>query len=243
MDQGPRTGPSDDPRGARRLLAPLRHTAVLIAIVLLAALAGAWLQRRPGRGTGIAEEHRGAIGIYVTAMALDWALFFYMWVFVRKGGTRVRDLVGGRWNAKAIALDVAIAVPFWIVWNWTARTMHGLLGPSNARTVDILLPRTGLEMAVWIGVSLTAGFCEEAVFRGYLQKQFHVLTGSAAIAVLAQAVLFGIAHGYQGIKNVIVITVLGLLYGLLALGRGNLRPGMLAHAWSDVYGGVPIRFF
>ena len=242
MDQGPRTGSSDDPPGARRLLAPLRHTAVLIAIVLLAALAGAWLQRRPGPGAGIAEEHGGAIGIYITAMALDWALFFYMWVFVRKGGTRLRDLVGGRWNAKAVALDIAIAVPFWIVWNWTARTMHGLLGPSTARTVDILLPRTGLEMTVWIGVSLTAGFCEEAVFRGYLQKQFHALTGSAAVAVLTQAVLFGIAHGYQGIKNVIVITVLGLLYGLLALARGNLRPGMLAHAWSDVYGGLPSRF-
>ena len=98
-------------------------------------------------------------------------------------------------------------------------------------------------MAVWIAVSLTAGFCEEAVFRGYLQKQFHALTGSAAVAVLAQAVLFGLAHGYQGVKNVIVITVLGLLYGLLALGRGNLRPGMLAHAWADVYGGLPIRFF
>ena len=90
---------------------------------------------------------------------------------------------------------------------------------------------------------LTAGFCEEAIFRGYLQKQFHALTGSAAIAVLAQAILFGIAHGYQGLKNVIVITVLGLLYGLLALARGILRPGMIAHVWSDVYGGLPIRFF
>jgi hypothetical protein len=177
------------------------------------------------------------------AMALDWALFLYTWVFVRKGGTRLRDLVGGSWSPKSIALDVAIALPFWIVWEWTARVMHGLLGPSTARTVDILLPRTSLEMAVWIAVSVTAGFCEEAVFRGYLQRQFHALTGNAAIAVLAQAALFGIAHGYQGIKNALVITVLGLLYGLLALGRGNLRPGMIAHAWSDLYAGLPIRLF
>ena len=227
----------------RRLLAPPRHTAILVAIVLLAALLGAWLQRRPGPGAGITQEHRGAIGIYLTAMALDWALFFYVWVFVRKGGTRLRDLIGGSWTPRAIALDVAIAVPFWIVWEWTARAMHSLLGPSTARTVNILLPRSSLEMAVWIGVSLTAGFCEEAVFRGYLQKQFRALAGNAALAVLAQAVLFGLAHGYQGVKNVIVIAVLGFLYGLLALARGNLRPGMLAHAWSDVYGGLPIRFF
>ena len=227
----------------RRLLAPPRHTAILITIMLFAALFGAWLQRRPGPAAGITPEHRGAIGIYLAAMALDWALFFYTWVFVRKGGARLRDLIGGSWNLKSIAVDIAIAVPFWIAWDWTARAMHRLLGPSTARTVDILLPRTGLEMAVWIAVSLTAGFCEEAVFRGYLQKQFHTLTGSAAVAVLAQAVLFGLGHGYQGVQNVIVITVLGLLYGLLALARGNLRPGMLAHAWADVYGGLPGRFF
>src|SRR6185295_19118344 len=117
--------------------------------------------------------------------------------------------------------DIAIAVPFWIVWELAARFMHRLLGPSSARSVDILLPRDGLEILVWIAVSLTAGFCEEAVFRGYLQKQFHALTGNAAIAVLGQAILFGIAHGYQGVKNVIVITVLGVLYGLLALARRN----------------------
>jgi membrane protease YdiL (CAAX protease family) len=121
--------------------------------------------------------------------------------------------------------------------------MHRLLGPSSARSVDILLPQSLLEMVVWIGVSLTAGFCEEAVFRGYLQKQFHVLTGNAVIAVLTQALLFGLAHGYQGFKNVIVITILGILYGLLALGRRNLRPGIIAHAWSDVYGGLAMRFF
>ena len=185
--------PGDDRPAARRLLAEPRHTAVLAAILLLTAAAGAWLQRRPGPGAGIVEQHRGAIGIYLTAMALDWALFFYMWFFVRKSGLRLRDLIGGRWNLKSLSLDIAIAVPFWIVWELTARFMHRLLGPSSARSVDILLPRGFLEMAVWIGLSLTAGFCEEAVFRGYLQKQFHALTGNAAIAVLAQALLFGIA--------------------------------------------------
>lgn len=236
----PASGETPPPR---RLLAQPRHTAALTAIILLAALAGAWLQRRPGGGSGIVREHRGAIGIYVAAMALDWALFTYMWVFVRKSGMRLRDLIGGSRTLKSIALDAAIAVPFWIVWELTARAAHQLLGPSSARSVDILLPRSPLEIAVWIGVSLTAGFCEEAVFRGYLQKQFHALTGSAAAALLAQAVLFGVAHGYQGVKNVIVITVLGALYGLLALGRGNLRPGMIAHAWSDIYAVFPARFF
>ena len=54
---------------------------------------------------------------------------------------------------------------------------------------------------------------------------------------MAQALVFGLAHGYQGWKAVIVISVLGALYGALAAWRGNLRAGMVAHAWSDIWGG------
>jgi hypothetical protein len=43
-------------------------------------------------------------------------------------------------------------------------------------------------------------------------------------------------------QNVVVITVLGALYGLLALWRRSTRPGMIAHAWSDFYGGMRMQF-
>jgi CAAX protease family protein len=229
------------PPGER--LAPVWHTAVLGGILAGTYFVGAWLQSRAGAGPGIAAEHRGVLGVYVTAMTLDWALFFYVWRFTSRSGTRLRDLVGGRWaSAKDVALDLAIAVPFWVVWTLTARLVHRLLGPSSAKSVDVLLPRTFLEVAVWILVCVTAGFCEEVIFRGYLQKQLRALTGSAAAAVLLQAAAFGIGHGYQGAKNMAVIAVLGLLYGLLALWRGSTRPGMLAHAWSDVYGGLRMSF-
>jgi membrane protease YdiL (CAAX protease family) len=227
----------------RRLLAPRWHTAGLIGIVIATAAAGALLQKNAGPGPGIVAEHRGVIGIYVTAILMDGALFYYVWVFCHKNGTSLRSLVGGRWrNARDFFVDVAVAVPFWVVWDWTAQLVHRLLGPSSAKSVAVLLPRTPIEIGVWILVCLTAGFCEEVIFRGYLQRQLRLLTDSAALAVAGQAVCFGIAHGYQGWKNVVVITVLGALYGMLFLWRGSTRPGMLAHAWSDVYGGLQLRF-
>jgi membrane protease YdiL (CAAX protease family) len=188
-------------------------------------------------------QHRGAIGIYLSALVLDWLLFYYVWAFTKRTGTSLRELVGGRWaTPKDVAHDLAITLPFWVIWEFTAQGVDHLLGANTAKSVDILLPQTALEILVWFVVSITAGFCEEAVFRGYLQKQFRALTGNAAIAVLVQGVLFGLAHGYQGVKKVILITVLGGLYGLLALWRKSLRPGMIAHAWSDVYGGLQLHF-
>jgi hypothetical protein len=60
---------------------------------------------------------------------------------------------------------------------------------------------------------------------------------SAGPAHLSASILFGAAHAYQGLKQAIVIAVLGTLYGVLASWCGTLRPGMIAHAWSDIYGG------
>jgi len=239
----PESGPAPNPLEGGRLLAPRWHTAGLVGILLLTFAAGALLQKRATPGPSLAPTHEGAIRVYVTALLLDWALFYYVWAFASKNGTTLRQLVGGRWASFAdFARDFAIAVPFWVVWHLTAVLVHRLFGPNTAKSVDVLLPQSVAEIAVWIAVCFTAGFCEEVVFRGYLQPQLGVLTGSAAVAVVGQAICFGIAHGYQGLQNVVVITVLGLLYGLLALWRRSTRPGMIAHAWSDFYGGLQMQW-
>ena len=229
----------------RRLLAPRWHTAGLVGILLASLAVGAWLQRGAAAapGPGLAPAHRGVLRIYGIATLLDWALFYYVWAPASQSGTTLSDLVGGRWTRPADVLrDVAIALPFWVVWHATAVLVHRILGANAAKSVDVLLPETAVEIAAWVVVCLTAGFCEEVVFRGYLQKQLFALTGSAWLAVAIQAVCFGIVHGYQGLHNVIVITVLGALYGALAWGRRSTRPGMIAHGWADFYGGMKMQF-
>ena len=61
--------------------------------------------------------------------------------------------------------------------------------------------------------------------------------GSLGAAAVGQAVVFGVEHGYQGGKKAIEISVIGLLFGILAAWRKNLRVNMLAHTWSDIWGG------
>jgi hypothetical protein len=39
----------------------------------------------------------------------------------------------------------------------------------------------------------------------------------------------------------VVISVSGALFGLLALWRDSLRPGMVAHAWADIFGGIILK--
>jgi hypothetical protein len=100
-----------------------------------------------------------------------------------------------------------------------------------------LLPQSLVEIVIWIATSITAGICEEMVFRGYLQKQIRALSGSVVVGVLGQGLVFGLMHAYQGWKNTVVIIVLGVLYGALAAWRRNLGANIVAHAWGDVWEG------
>ena len=183
-------------------------------------------------------SHGQAIQIYLTVAAMDWALLYYCWAGVHRFGGGIETLSGGRWTSwRALAVDLAIALPFWVLWEGAAYGAHWLLGASSAKTVDSLLPTSPLEIIIWIGVSITAGICEELAFRGFLQRQLCALTGNTVLAVLAQGLVFGLFHAYQGWKNVVVISVLGVLFGALAAWRRNLRANVLVHAWADIWGG------
>jgi len=231
-------------KGARPAqIASWKHLAGFIAIMAALLVLGLY-QQRAGSGTGSNQgsgqlaSHTYAIPIYLTALGMDWALLYFCWAGVRGHGGNLWDLAGGRWKSwRDVLTDLAILLPFWAVWEGAAYGVHLLLGSGSAKSVDSLLPKSMVEVLVWIATFITAGICEEMAFRGYLQRQFHALTGNIAWAVVLQALVFGIAHGYQGWRNVVVISVLGVLYGALAAWRKNLRVNIVSHAGSDIWEG------
>jgi membrane protease YdiL (CAAX protease family) len=226
--------------GGVRQIASWGHLAGYLLINAAIVVWGFHVQN-VGQGhaaAGQIADHSQAMKNYLIDILGDCALLYYCWAGVHWHGGNLETLSGGRWRSwRSVAADVAIAVPFWVVWEAAAYGVHRLLGPDTARSATGLLPQSIPEILVWILVSTTAGFTEELQTRGYLQRQFHALSGSIAVAVLGQAVVFGLMHSYQGWKQVIVISVLGVLYGALAAWRRNLRANMIAHAWSDVWEG------
>jgi membrane protease YdiL (CAAX protease family) len=223
--------------------------AHLVGFLLIGAgvVAFGFLAQHAPSGGGAAASgqlasHSQAIPIYLMAIFMDWALLYYCFGGVHTRGGSFWALAGGRWTTwKSVAVDLALVLPFWVIWEGAAYGVHWLLtqgGVSNsAKTAASLLPQSLLEVLIWIAASITAGVCEEMVFRGYLQRQFHALGGGVALAVLGQGLVFGLFHAYQGWKNVAVISVLGVLYGALAEWRGNLRANIIAHAWTDFWEG------
>ena len=224
-------------------VAPLWHTVVFIAVVLLFAGLAAHSQM------SMVAKH-GRIPTYVMTMAWEWILVGYVIWGARKRGATLHDLTGGKWGSPTDALiDVAIAIGFWLVSVVILGGISYALGLTRPEQMEAarrqifpLLPQSREEIALWLAVSATAGICEELLFRGYLQKQFAAATQSVAWGVLLQAVVFGVGHAYQGGRRIILIAIYGAMFGILAALKKSVRPGMLAHTLQDSLTGLAFRF-
>jgi len=99
-----------------------------------------------------------------------------------------------------------------------------------------LLPTTQKEKFYWFLVSLVAGIGEEIRFRGFLMYLLITLfpTFSTLVTVLIQAVIFGVAHAYQGKKGIIKTGIWGFVFGILFVATGSLVPSMLLHFLVDI---------
>lgn len=112
---------------------------------------------------------------------------------------------------------------------------------QGLRAVAQLAPSNAREIAAWALLCLLVGFVEETVFRGYLQRQFiRWARGGVVAGVALSALVFGGAHAYQGVRNIVLLTVFGALFSLLALHRRSLRAGMFAHSWHDLIAGLAL---
>jgi membrane protease YdiL (CAAX protease family) len=98
-----------------------------------------------------------------------------------------------------------------------------------------LLPVSTQERLLWCVVAISAGVCEEVVFRGWLLATLHNPIGLAgtALIVVASAV-FGLAHAYQRITGMVLTAFAGALFCVLYVKTGSLLVPILLHILIDI---------
>jgi membrane protease YdiL (CAAX protease family) len=165
---------------------------------------------------------------------------FFVW-FVAMGakahGYGLGDIVGRGWrNLVDAGIDILVAAGTVAFLKFSKPILFYFLGRWTSNT-GFLLPTNFSESATWIAVSLAAGFCEEAVYRGYLQRQLWSVTKSLPLALVLQALIFACGHLYQGWRPALVTAIYGLIFGLVAAWRRSIIPGAIAHAIVDILGG------
>lgn len=219
--------------------------AVLAAVlVLLMPFHGLPETRRLQRFT----SSTGRLAVYRSFARAAWLLTLVACILAWG-----HDLLGGSGNANE--LNWLTASP-WIrpgLWGlvatlgllFLAQTIYYGSSPRlrlayarAARHMSFILPVTGTERTWFLFLCVTAGICEELLFRGFLM-QFLAgrLEGGPHLGLtaawLVTSASFGICHLYQGARGVFVCALAGALFGLLALLTGNLVVPILAHFVID----------
>lgn len=180
-----------------------------------------------------APEQRWVLSL-VGGVVAEWVFIAGLWVVLRSRGSSFRNL--GVWRAGRFS--------GWVV----ALAAGGLSIASNLR----FLPRmhvpiskaflpTGYHLVGALMMGITAGFCEEVLFRAFLMTEFAAAGYGKFLQLLIPGIAFGLSHaGYlnQGfvvwLGIMIPTALLGMIWGAAYLlgGRG-LVPCMVAHFLND----------
>lgn len=235
---------SSPEQNERKLIAPLWHTILFIVVVAGISAGSFFFGRRvagsSGKGAQLTSHAR--MMLYTGTLIQEWILFGYVYLGMRARGRKIREAINARWKSfNEVGRDIGIAALVWVILivmnllGWLIFRSHAMAGRN---VVLQLVPHEAVEIPLWTALAISAGFCEEFIFRGYLQEQCKRLTGSIGAAVAIQAVFFGLGHGYQGWAQMITITMLGVTFGIVAAWRKSLAPTMIAHGWTDFESGV-----
>lgn len=219
-------------------LAPRWHTAALITLMLAVAITGTWLSGHGGVAPRTEPPTSRIAVVYLPLLIVNFTLLAYV---CRIGRSRnaLRDLIGQPWSTKTRAVaDVALAVAAFLLIEGAELSCAHWFGSGRSAGAAQILPHFTSERLAWIVVAVSVGFCEEVVYRGYLRTQMAAFARSVPLAVVFQGLLFGIAHGEQGLASASRLAVYGIGLGVLAAWRGSLVPGILCHVALDLVSGL-----
>jgi membrane protease YdiL (CAAX protease family) len=139
------------------------------------------------------------------------------------------------WTSIGLALMLAIT---------SARTAARIARSKRPRRIKManplverLSPHERAELGWWVALAISAGFCEELVFRGYIISVFQPMFGLWGAAIFS-VVVFGAAHAYQGAKGILATGVAGGVFTLVVLILGSLLPAMALHVLVDLGQGI-----
>ncbi len=161
-----------------------------------------------------------------------------LWLFEGRSWRDLRLVMPHGWRLwTSIGLVLTLAIT-------SARTVARLARSKRPRrikmanpNVERLSPHGRVELGWWVALSLSAGFCEELVFRGYLIWAFQPMFGLWG-AALFSVVVFGAAHAYQGAKGILATGVVGGALTVVVLTLGSLLPAVALHALVDLGQGI-----
>jgi len=220
---------------------PLAADYLVFAVFLFGPFVE-WLWLWPRHVRATAAGVRGARAAYYWGtLAAEWMPTLYVLVLWAVLGRPWDNLYLGRSSLFPLGLGLAFALAVIILLWHQQRTI--LARPKLIERVrqkmsfaDPLFPHTDAERYHFWFVAITAGICEEILYRGFLFSFLRAWSGIIA-AIVISSIVFGWAHIYEGYRHVPRTALVGLFLAVIVVLTKSLWPAILIHASIDFYSG------
>ena len=185
---------------------------------------------------------RERLALYASTIAFQWSAVGVVGWRVWARGLSLDELglvIHGRWRI-AMASIVGAATLGSLQWLNLRRVGRT---PGKSREfmkvlAERILPQSRGELLAYLGLAVTAGVCEEFLYRGFVMAALARAGLAAWGVVLLSSVLFGLAHLYQGRGGLLSTLVIGTVFGTARIAYDGMVPVMLWHFAVDAVAGV-----
>ena len=185
---------------------------------------------------------RRKLRLYGTIVMMEWGLVAAAIAVAYHHGLGLRDL-GQTLGDPRVSLAVTGLglLALLALTGFNRRQIRHASREELAATVERarkFVPVGRTQVTAFTFVAVTAGICEELLYRGWLIHFTGALLGSLWVGMIAAAILFGLGHAYQGRQGIIATGALGLVFGSMFVMVKSLVPGQIIHAGIDIVNGI-----
>lgn len=178
------------------------------------------------------------LSIYASTIAFQWlAAALVLWRAVQHGITATQ--LGVNLSHGYLTITILIVISSLFLANQIASVRRIRSDPAALRSETVQLamkifPRDAIERLSFLALVATVAICEEFIYRGFAQYVFQDWSRSLLVGILGSALLFSVAHLYQGKRGLISTFAVGLLFSGVRAWTGSLVPTIVAHFVADL---------
>jgi membrane protease YdiL (CAAX protease family) len=182
------------------------------------------------------------LALYAVTIAFQWVLVGVVaWRSLVRGLT-IEELGLGSHSWTGVAASGLFGAIFIGGLQWLnlrrIGKMEGEAPELLRKLAKRLLPVNLMEYLPFSALAITAGVCEEFIYRGFAIAAFSKAGLPLWLVVITSSVLFGLAHAYQGRSGIVTTGIFGVLLAIGRIGFGSLVPVMMWHAGLDLAAGI-----
>jgi len=173
--------------------------------------------------------------IYASRLVF-WSEILLLWLYARK--VEKQNLL--IWDEKSSDLNFMVtSIMALYTLNIGAQIISAiptLLGYHENRAImkQIAAIVRGRPLFI-LFISVTAGFCEEIIFRGYLLTRLSLLFKNKAVPVILSSLLFAAMHyRYNMPREYLFTFLIGIIFSIYYQRFGNIKPLIITHVLIDV---------